>query len=51
MYVYIIYFIYIMKGSIFYISSHDPSTLTFKNITQKNTGNVRFMREGGLIMR
>jgi len=38
------------SGSIFHISSFDPSVLTFRNITQKNTGNIRFMREGGLIM-
>jgi len=37
-------------GSIFQISSYDPSKLNFSNIVQQNTGNMKNMREGGLIM-
>jgi len=41
----------LIKGSIFQISSDDISLLNFNNITQQNTGNVKNMKGGGLIMK
>jgi len=37
-------------GSIFQIYSSEQSLFKFYNITQKNTGNISNMRDGGLIM-
>jgi len=37
-------------GSIFHISSYEPSIQIFNNIVQKNTGNIKYMRDGGLFM-
>jgi len=46
-----IYVTYKIKGSIFQISSDDSSKLKFSNIIQKDTGNMKYMRGGGLIMK
>ena len=46
-----IYIIQIIKGSILQISSDNPSELNFNNITQQNTGHIKNMRDGGLIMK